>query len=292
MAANESVRAERQLALKSGLSGYLGQTEKTKSTFTNRSYPSVNATTLEDSTTGRRMIRTGAIDMIVQRPAEASQKIQTLAEQAGGFLVSSEARGGQAATAASLTIRVPAQRFEELSSEIRKLGLRIESEKIEAQDATRQYVDQEANLRNLRAEEAQYLSILKQAKTVKDTLEVSEKLSGVRGQIEQQQAEFDALSKQIETVAIVVSLRAEAEAQVLGLNWRPLYQVKLALRDGMDGVGDYASAMIAAVFYLPAVLLWLATILAVAAAGWKGVRVVGRRVFGWANAAAVVEPSR
>ena len=34
-----------------------------------------------------------------------------------------------------------------------------------------------------------------------------------RGQIEQQQAEFNALAKQTETVAIAVSLRAEAEAQ-------------------------------------------------------------------------------
>jgi len=39
----------------------------------------------------------------------------------------------------------------------------------------------------------------------------------VRGEIDQQQAEFDALSKQVETVAITVSLRAEADAQVFGL---------------------------------------------------------------------------
>ena len=64
---------------------------------------------------------------------------------------------------------------------------------------------------NLRAEEAQYLSILKQANTVKDMLAVTERLSEVRGQIEQQQAEFNALSRQIETVAITISLRTEAE---------------------------------------------------------------------------------
>jgi hypothetical protein len=45
----------------------------------------------------------------------------------------------------------------------------------------------------------QYLGILKQAKTVKDTVEVTDKLDEVRGEIEQQQAEFEALSKQVET---------------------------------------------------------------------------------------------
>jgi hypothetical protein len=103
--------------------------------------------------------------------------------------------GAQDATNASLTIRVPAARFAEVGAEIRKLELRVESEQLEAEDVTKQYVDQHAHLRNLRAQEAQYLTIMKQAKTVKDTLDVSEKLNGVRGEIEQQQAEFEALSK-------------------------------------------------------------------------------------------------
>jgi hypothetical protein len=205
----------------------------------------------------------------------------------GGFLVSSEVSGGQDAGSGSLTVRVPAARFEEARSEIRKLGLRVESEKVEAQDVTRQYVDEDANLRNLRAEEVQYLAILKQAHTVKDTLEVSEKLSEVRGQIEQQQAEFDALSKQIETVAITVSLRAEVEAQVFGLHWRPLYQMKLALRDGLDAIAGYGAAMTATIFYLPAVLLWVITIVVGAAVGWKGLRWAARVFFAWPKQSAV-----
>jgi hypothetical protein len=233
----------------------------------------------QDADDDRKMVRTSSIDLVVQKPGEAAEKIRTLAQDLGGFLVSSQVSGGQASTNGSLTIRVPAARFEEARAGIRKLGLRVESERIEAQDVTRQYVDQEANLRNLRAAEAQYLAILKQARTVKDTLEVSEKLSGVRGQIEQQQAEFEALSKQIETVAITISLQAEAEARVFGLNWRPLYQMKLALRDGLDGLATYASTMTAIVFFLPTIVLWLATILVSAAVSWRVLRWVGRRAF-------------
>jgi hypothetical protein len=157
----------------------------------------------------------------------------------------------------------------------------VDGEKVEAQDVTRQYVDQDASIRNLRAEEAQYLSIMKQANTVKDMLAVSERLSEVRGQIEQQEAEFNALSRQIETVAIAVCLRTESEAQVFGLNWRPLYQLKLALREGLDGVGNYATAMTTILFYLPAVLLWAGTILGAILVGWKAVRWAGRHWFGW-----------
>src|SRR4029077_15004866 len=123
--------------------------------------------------------------------------------------------------------------------------------KLQSEDVTKQYVDEAARLRNLRAQETQYLGILKQAKTVKDTLEVSDKLNEVRGEIEQQQAELDLLSKQVDTVALTISLRPETDVRVFGLNWRPLYHLKLAARQGLDSIGDYASAMGLFLFYLP-----------------------------------------
>lgn len=238
-----------------------------------------SATSPVDAAAERRIIRTSSLDMVVQHPAEVTEKITALAESLGGYLVSGNG-GGESATAATLTIRVPAERFDQVRAQIRKLGLRVESERIDAQDVTRQYVDQDANIRNLRAEEAQYLAILKQANTVKDMLAVSEKLSRVRGQIEQQQAEFNALSKQIETVAIAISLRTEAEAQVFGLDWRPLYQLKLGLRDGVESVANYAAAMTAILFYLPALVLWVGTIGLGVWVGWRTVLWTGRK-FGW-----------
>jgi hypothetical protein len=231
--------------------------------------PSTPGGAFPNAASDRKIVRSGALEMIVLRPAEMAEKIRLLAEAEGGFLVSSDLSGGENATAGTLTIRVPATQFEQAWAEIHKLGLRVETEKIEAEDVTRQYVDQDASLRNLRAEETQYLAILKQAGSVKDLLAVSEKLAEVRGQIEQQQAEFNALSKQVETVAIAISLRTEAQSQVLGLNWRPLYEMKLALRDGLDAVAIYAAAMISILFYLPAVLLWMGTIVAGVVAGWK-----------------------
>jgi glycine cleavage system regulatory protein len=166
--------------------------------------------------------------LIVKTPTETAEKIIQIAQGAGGFLVTSNINGAADATTASLSIRVPAEKFDEVRAQIRKLTLRVDGESLDAQDVTKQYVDQEARLRNLRAQEQQYLGILRKAATVKDTLEVSEKLNEARGAIEERQAEFEALSKQVETVAINITLRAEADAQVFGLNWRPLYQLKIA----------------------------------------------------------------
>jgi hypothetical protein len=115
--------------------------------------------------------------------------------------------------------------------------------------------------------------------TVKDTLEVSEKLNAIRGQIEQQKAEFDALSKQVETVAIEVYLQSDADAQVLGIRWRPLYRLKLALRDGLDGLSAYIASMTAFAFLLPTILLWLLTFIAGASLAWRLLRWLVRVFF-------------
>jgi hypothetical protein len=227
----------------------------------------------------RKLVRTESLGLIVKTPAATAEKIIQIAQGAGGFLVTSNVNGGADATSALLSIRVPTGKFDEVRSQIRKVSSRVESESIDAQDITKQYVDQEARLRNLRAQEQQYLGTLRKAATVKDTLEVSDKLNEVRGAIEERQAEFEALSKQVETVAINITLRAEADAQVLGLNWRPLYQLKIAAREGLDGFGEYAASMTRFVFYLPTILLWLFTILAGAAVGWRILKWATRRLF-------------
>jgi hypothetical protein len=227
----------------------------------------------------RKITHSVSMEIEVKSPAECAEKIRELATTLGGYLVTSEVGGTDDAPNSTIGIRVPAALFDEARIAIRKFAVRIVNEKSEANDVTTDYVDREARLRNLRASEDQYLAIMKRAATVKDTLEVSGKLGEVRGQIEQQQAEFAALSRQVETVSITVTLHAEADAQVFGIHWRPLYQVKLGARDGLESLADYLSSMTAALFRLPAVLLWLATITLATAVAWRIMCGVWRRFF-------------
>jgi uncharacterized protein DUF4349 len=247
--------------------------------------PAVSAAKDSSATADRKIERTCGLELTVKSPAEAAEQIRVIAEGLGGYIETAQIGGSKEVPTADLTIRVPAARFEETKVGIRKLATRIEREKTDAQDVTRQYVDREARLRNLRAEETQYLTILKSAYKVDDLLEVTQKLSEVRGEIERQQAEFQTLSKQVETVAITIALRPLADAQVFGLNWRPLYRLKLAARDGVDALADYAATMAGILFYLPVVLAWALTILFAAVLGWRMFRWVARRFFAQASTA-------
>jgi hypothetical protein len=229
-----------------------------------------------DSGEARKLVRTCTMYLIAKAPADAAANIRQMAERMGGYLENSQIDGS---TSATLTIRVPATQIEAARAEIRKLSVRVENDRLEAQDVTKDYVDRAARLRNLHAQEEQYLAVMKRTTTVKDTLEVSEQINNVRGQIEQQQAEFNGLSKQIETVSITVTLTAETEAQVFGFTWRPLFWLKMAARDGLNGLADYVAAMTSFAFYIPTVLLWLATFLIGAAIGWRVLRWSARILF-------------
>ena len=236
-----------------------------------------------DST--RKIVRAASLEIEVKDPATALEQVHAIADRVAGYLMTSQMEGGPDAPAGSIALRVPVARFEEALSEIKKLADRVESEKIQATDVTQNYVDREAALRNLHAEESQYLLIMKRARSVTETLEVSGKLSEVRGKIEQQQAEFLVLSKQIETVAISVSLLPTADTQVLGIHWRPLYELKVAARRGMDSLASFVGTFTAIIFMVPAILLWLAFIIISTAVSVRILRWIGKKFFVFPNAA-------
>jgi hypothetical protein len=236
-----------------------------------------------DAAEGRRIVRTASIEMVVDNPADVAEKITQLTEKFGGYLVNANS-GGQNATAGTLLVRVPVAQFEQVRAEIRKMALRVEAEKFEAKDVTQEYVDQYASIRNLRTEESQYLAMLQQAHTVNDMFFVDQKLTEVRGRIEKAEAEFNTMSHQAETVAIAISLKTESEEQVFGVNWHPLYQLKLAAADGLATVVNYGMVMATILFYLPALLLWVGTLLLIIVFGWRIVQWVRRRWPHWTAA--------
>ena len=221
-----------------------------------------------------KIVRNGTLELLVADVGQTASKIGALVSDMGGF-VEKSAQTNTAGHTAVITVRVPSDDLDRLMSEVKKLALIIDRENIEARDVTRDYVDLDARLRNAQAEEAQYLQILKRATTIKDTLEGAEKLSSVRGRIEQLQGEMKYLSTQIEMSSLEISLRGEAGATVLGIRWRPLPQAKVALGEMISGLADWADSVIAFLINLPLIVVWLVSVLALVVIAMRVLR------FGW-----------
>ncbi len=227
----------------------------------------------EGQLTQRKIIKDGLLSLLVKKVEDASQGIQLLAKTFGGFVGSSqiyETSGGT--KSGTVTIRVPADRFEEAMVAIKNLAVKVERENVNAQDVTEKFIDFEARLRNLEAQETQYLEILKRAFSIQDILNVQQRLGDVRGQIEQIQGQIQFLSRQIDMSTITVSMISEADIEVFGIRWRPLFVVKQSFRNMLSGLAGYVDSMIAFIFFLPRLILWLGTIVFLTFISWRTIK--------------------
>lgn len=217
----------------------------------------------------RQVIRSGTLEIIAADPLQAAEQLRDLATRLSGFVVSSKISGSdEHMQSAQVTVRIPADHFEEGRAQVRAIAKSVEQDMIEARDVTREYVDQEAALRNARAEEQQYLLILKRAATVKDVLEVSSKLAEARARIDELQTDLRSLHHQVEMSLLTTNITAVAEAQVFGIRWRPLYKAKLSLRSALSSLADYGDSMVELLVNLPVIVIWGFTILALIKVAW------------------------
>src|ERR1043166_9761959 len=126
----------------------------------------------------KKLIHNAELELVVGDVRAAAEQIRKLVDLNHGEIDKLEIRDATGGSvSATLVVRVPASGLENALAEFKKVAVRTEREQVSTRDVSRDFYDNEAHMRNLRAEEQQYLLIMKQAHTVKDTLEVSEKLS-------------------------------------------------------------------------------------------------------------------
>jgi len=225
----------------------------------------------------RKIIGNGSLELLVNDVGQSIDKIGSIVTGVDGF-VEKSTQTNSGGHAASVTLRIPAARFDQVIAQIKGVATTVDRESMEARDVTREYIDLDARLRNAQAEEAQYLQILKRATTIKDTLDVTEKLSDVRGRIEQLQGEMKFLTAQIDMSTLEISLRAEADAAVAGIHWRPLRQAKVALSEMVSGLADWVDSVIAFFIDLPLIAVWLISIVALIWVALRVLRFLWRRL--------------
>jgi hypothetical protein len=218
---------------------------------------------------GPKIIHKAELDLRVANCAETLKKIEALAAVESGFLESSTL--GE--NAAKITLRVPSARFDAVRGKLRDLALRVRQDSVTAADVTKQYFDREARLRNLRAEEQQFLDVMKRAHTVPDVLAVTKQLAETRGEIEIADAEFRHLRDQIDMAEIDVQLSSEVSDSA---HWALGASVKSAFNDLLQSLSSFGDFVIWLVVNLPLMALWTVTIFFLAVVCWYVLRKAAR----------------
>lgn len=152
----------------------------------------------------RSIIRTGEITVEVENVPETVGEVRALALELDGFI--SNSFQGEVEDAATLTLRIPADRFEDAIAAIHELDGEVKAEATNEEDVTAIVIDIEARLENLRAAEQEYRELLDRAETVEDILAIQNQLFAVRGEIEAYEAQLEYYTDQVDLATLTVSV--------------------------------------------------------------------------------------
>ncbi|HYU97224.1 MAG TPA: DUF4349 domain-containing protein [Pyrinomonadaceae bacterium] len=186
----------------------------------------------------RKILRNGELTLEVPAPEEAERKITSIADAAGGFVVTSESKQHETGDPpkqyleVNLVIRVPEAQFQTAFDQILSLGSRVIQNKTTGEDVTEEFIDLEARIRTQKALEVQFLEIMKQATKVPDALEVQRQIAEVRTEIEKLEGRKRFLENRASLSTITVSLQSPAAIAVNTSSFRR--NVREAVGDGVD----------------------------------------------------------
>jgi hypothetical protein len=196
----------------------------------------------------RKIVKTGEITLEVDNIGAAVGEVRAMAVALGGYVGGSNA--GAEDERATLTLRIPADRFEEALGRMRDMDGKVRAEGTSEQDVTSSIVDLEARIRNLDASEAQYRLLVERAEKVRDVLSVQSRLDDVRGQIEQLKAQREQLSGLAALSTLTVTLvPASTPLEDASEGWDPGATFDKALA-ALVGLGQGISDL----------LIWLAIV--------------------------------
>ena len=202
----------------------------------------------------RLVIRNANLTLVVENPTASVETISRMAQDMGGFVVSSYlyetalGAGDLTTTQGTLTIRVPAERLDEALKTIKAGAIEVRSENISGEDVTQQYVDLQSRLRNLEAAEAQLQEIMGSATRTEDVMMVYNQLVQVRGEIESVKGQMQYFEQSAKLSAVTLELIPDAAAQPLQIaGWRPQGTAKAAVEALIQALQFLADAAIWAV---------------------------------------------
>jgi hypothetical protein len=230
-----------------------------------------------------KIVRTGTIELQVADVPAALLAARDGIRGMGGYIGASETENIDDRPIATITYRVPVDRWEEALDLLRGIAgpsTKVVNERTNAVEVTGAVVDLEARIKNLRASEVALQDISAKAARVTDVLEVQAQLTAVRGQIEQLTAQLTALEDQASYATLTAGFSTPVVAvQVAAKGWEPGAVVDEATASLVDIIQALTTAGIwFAIVWLPLIIvIGVLAVIVIAILRRLGLIGIGRR---------------
>jgi hypothetical protein len=153
----------------------------------------------------RLIVRTGQASIEVDSLEPSMTELRRIVQRAGGFVADASVQSGRnQLRSATLELKVPASRFDELTDGLEPLG-RLQFVNVAAADASEEFVDLTARVANGRRLEDRLVELLRtRTGKLQDVLSVERELARVREEIERMEGRLRFLktSAQLSTLSV------------------------------------------------------------------------------------------
>jgi len=219
----------------------------------------------------RLIITTGNLDIVVDDTEESVAQLAAMAETLGGWVVSSNIYQTNEAKAGNVTLRIPAESFDEAVAQAKAMATEVRSESSNSDDVTEEYVDLNARLENLEATADRVRSFLDDARRVEDALAVNQELSRLEGEIEAMKGRIQYLEQSAAFSTLSVSLIPDELSQPIEIGgWQPEGVAKDAVEALLSFLQWLGTALIwVGIFCLPLGLIFGVPLFFLGRYGWR-----------------------
>jgi len=228
---------------------------------------SVSSATTAQIQDTRKIIYNANMYLVVDDTEKAAQQIAEMAKSMGGYVASMNGYRQDDSIVYDITIRIPADKFEDGRNALRTMAVRVEHESISTDDVTDQYFDIEARLDTLKATEKELTELMKDVRQrggkVEDIMDIYDRLIQIRSEIESLQGQLNRLDKLIAFSTIDIHLEPSVLSKPIeGNGWRPAEIVRQSLDTLVDILAGLGTLLIGfVIIVLPVLLIVLIPIL-------------------------------
>ena len=220
-----------------------------------------------------KIIRTGSLQLDVKDVKASLRSARDTIVGMGGYVGASQQSSDGTSIVATVTYRIPVDRWEGALDALRALGDEV-GEQTDAAEVTDQIVDLGARIRNLQASETALVRHAADAAKIADLLEIETRLTDVRGQIEQLTAQQKNLQDQAAYATLAVTFGTEVAAVTKAAEqWDPKNEVD---RAGASLIGFLQTLTTAGIWFA---IVWLPVLIALAIVVGIGIFIARRLGF-------------
>ena len=183
--------------------------------------------------TSKKIVKEGSIEFEADNLTATRKKIISALKKCNGYIDEDNQtiNGEEGRKEFTLKIRIPAAYFDGFLDSVSSTADKIDSKNISITDVTTRYIDIKTRLANKLILEKRYLELLNKGSKISDLLEIENKLTQIRSDIESTQGQLNYLTKQVAYSSLNITFYTKQSKQVNAGDGM-VYKFKTAIADG------------------------------------------------------------